>query len=62
MVVGDEDTGAIEPSLFVKRTCAAARLTIVPATGHLVNLEEPELFNRLTEMFFADVERGATRL
>lgn len=55
LVVGDEDTGAIEPSLFIKRTCAAARLTIAPATGHLVNLEEPELFNRLTEMFYADV-------
>ncbi|HYC46380.1 MAG TPA: alpha/beta hydrolase [Burkholderiales bacterium] len=58
MVVGDEDTGAIEPSLFVKRTCAVARLSVIPATGHLVNLEEPEIFNRLTEMFFADVENG----
>jgi pimeloyl-ACP methyl ester carboxylesterase len=58
MVVGDEDTGAIQPSLFVKQNCAVARLSIVPATGHLVNLEEPEIFNRLTEMFFADVENG----
>jgi pimeloyl-ACP methyl ester carboxylesterase len=58
MVVGDEDAGAIEPSLFVKRNCAAARLSMFPATGHLVNLEEPEIFNRLTEMFFADVEAG----
>ncbi len=58
MVVGDEDAGAIEPSLFVKRTCAVARLSMIPATGHLVNLEEPEVFNRLTEMFFADVESG----
>ena len=58
MVVGDEDTGAIEPSLFVKRTCPVARLSVIPATGHLVNLEEPEIFNRLTEMFFADVEKG----
>ena len=48
LVVGDEDTGAIEPSLFIKRNCAAA-------TGHLVNAEEPELFNRLTEKFFEDV-------
>jgi pimeloyl-ACP methyl ester carboxylesterase len=61
MVVGDEDTGAIEPSLFVKRTCPAARLTVMPATGHLVNQEEPELFNRLTERFLQEVESGQWR-
>ena len=60
-VVGDEDTGAIEPSLFVKRTCPVARLSIIPATGHLVNLEEPEIFNRLTEMFYAEVESANGR-
>jgi pimeloyl-ACP methyl ester carboxylesterase len=61
VVVGDEDTGAIEPSLFVKRTCPAARLSVIPATGHLVNLEEPEIFNRLTEMFYAEVEAPGAR-
>jgi pimeloyl-ACP methyl ester carboxylesterase len=61
MVVGDEDTGAIEPSLFVKRSCPSARLTIMPATGHLVNAEEPELFNRLTERFLTEVEDGRWR-
>jgi pimeloyl-ACP methyl ester carboxylesterase len=61
LVVGDEDPGAIEPALFIKRTCAAARLTIAPATGHLVNIEEPELLNRLTESFYALVESGQWR-
>jgi pimeloyl-ACP methyl ester carboxylesterase len=61
LVVGDEDPGAIEPALFMKRTCAAARLTIAPATGHLVNVEEPELLNRLTESFYALVESGQWR-
>ena len=61
MVVGDEDTAAMESSLFIKRTCAAARLTIAPATGHLVNVEEPELLNRLTEQFYALVESGHWR-
>jgi pimeloyl-ACP methyl ester carboxylesterase len=61
MVVGDEDTGAIDPSLFVKRTSSAARLTIVPATGHLVNQEEPEIFNKLTERFLGEVESGLWR-
>ena len=58
IVVGDEDSGAIEPSLFLRRTCPAARLTILPATGHLVNLEEPEIFNRLTERFLQEVDGG----
>jgi hypothetical protein len=32
------------------------RLTVVPATGHLVNLEEPDLLHRISEDFFALVE------
>ncbi len=61
IVVGDEDPAALEASLFVKRTCAAARLTVAPATGHLVHNEEPELFNRLTEDFYALVQSGKWR-
>ena len=56
LVVGDEDPGALQSSLFVKKACAAARLSVVPDTGHLVNLEEPDLLHRLTEDFYALVE------
>ena len=56
VIVGDEDPGAIECGLFMKRVSPAVRLSIVPATGHLVNLEEPDLMHRLTEDFFALVE------
>jgi pimeloyl-ACP methyl ester carboxylesterase len=61
IVCGDEDDGALEPGLFIKRVCAAARLTVVPATGHVVNMEEPELLNRLTDDFYALVESGSWR-
>lgn len=61
IVCGDEDDGALAPGLFIKRTCAAARLTVVPATGHVVNMEEPELLNRLTDEFYALVEAGSWR-
>jgi pimeloyl-ACP methyl ester carboxylesterase len=61
LIVGDQDTGAIEPSLFVQRTCAGAQLTVAAGTGHLVNLEEPELTNRVTETFYALVESGQWR-
>ena len=59
--VGDEDESALTPSLFIKRACPAARLTVVPATGHLVNVEEPALFNSLTDDFLALVDSGRWR-
>ncbi|MCC7486085.1 MAG: alpha/beta hydrolase [Burkholderiales bacterium] len=61
IVSGDEDTQCLEPGLFVKRACPAARLTVVPATGHAVNVEEPDLFNRLTADFLALVDSGRWR-
>ena len=56
VIVGDEDPGAIDSGLFMKQVSPAVRLSVVPATGHLVNLEEPDLMHRLTEDFFALVE------
>ena len=56
VIVGDEDPGAINSGLFMKQVSPAVRLSIVPATGHLVNLEEPDLLHRLTEDFFALIE------
>lgn len=61
LIVGDEDPLALDASLFIKRVCPAARLTVAPATGHLVNVEEPELTNRLTEQFYALIETGRWR-
>jgi pimeloyl-ACP methyl ester carboxylesterase len=59
VVSGDEDEGCLEPSLMLKRTIPTAGLALLPKTGHTCNLEEPDLFNRLLERFFADVENGA---
>jgi pimeloyl-ACP methyl ester carboxylesterase len=59
--VGDEDESALNPSLFIKRACPVARLTVVPATGHLVNVEEPDLFNRVTGDFLTLVDSGRWR-
>jgi pimeloyl-ACP methyl ester carboxylesterase len=56
VVVGDEDPGAVKSGLFMKEVSPAVRLAIVPATGHLVNLEEPDLLHRLSDDFFALVE------
>jgi len=62
VVVGDEDPSAIDSGLFMKRVSPAVRLSVVPATGHLVNLEEPDLLHRLTEDFYALVESDRWRV
>jgi pimeloyl-ACP methyl ester carboxylesterase len=59
LIAGDEDEGCLEPNLMLKRTIPTAGLALLPKTGHTCNLEEPELFTRLVERFFADVENGA---
>lgn len=58
IVAGDEDEPTLEASLFLKRTVPDAGLAMLPRTGHLMNLEEPTLFNRLVEDFLHQVERG----
>ncbi len=59
IVVGDEDERCIEPSLFLKATIAASGLVVMPKTGHVVNLEEPDLFNRALGDFLSRVDAGA---
>ena len=61
VVVGDEDESSLDAGLFIKRTCPSARLTVVPATGHVVNIEEPGLFNQITDDFLALVDSGRWR-
>ena len=61
IISGDEDTQCLEPGVFIKRTCPAARLTVVPSTGHAVNIEEPDLFNRITDEFLSLVDSGRWR-
>ncbi len=58
IVVGDEDERCIEPGLFLKNTLPASGLVMMPKTGHVVNLEEPDLFNMAVGDFLARVEAG----
>src|SRR5258708_2480800 len=58
IVAGDEDDAVLEPSLLMKRTIPTAGLVVLPKSGHLTNLEDPALFNRLLEDFFHQVESG----
>jgi pimeloyl-ACP methyl ester carboxylesterase len=58
IVAGDEDDATLEPGLFLKRAIQTAGLVVLPKTGHVINLEEPALFNQLLEDFFHQVEAG----
>ena len=40
------------------RLCVPAALVVLPNTGHALNLEEPDLFNRFCDDFFHQVEAG----
>ena len=58
IICGDEDDGCVEPSVFLKKHLPAAGLTFFPKSGHVLNLEEPALFNEMVERFVALVEAG----
>ena len=58
IVTGDEDWPCLAPGVFMKKLIPGAGLLVVPNTGHTVNLEESEVFNRALADFVAQVEAG----
>ena len=58
ILTGDEDEPCLEPALFMKRTISTAALITFPNAGHLINLEEPAMFNRVVLEFITEVDAG----
>ena len=58
IMVGDEDDPCIEPSVFLKQWMPASGLAVFPKSGHVINIEEPALFNQTVADFLARVEAG----
>jgi pimeloyl-ACP methyl ester carboxylesterase len=58
VVTGDEDWPCLLPGVFIKRTAPSAGLLVVPNTGHTINIEEPDAFNRAVADFLAQVDAG----
>ena len=56
VMIGDEDEPCIEPAIFMKRHISKSGLVIFPQSGHTINLEEPDLFNRAVLDFLTAVE------
>jgi pimeloyl-ACP methyl ester carboxylesterase len=58
IMTGDEDEPCLEPALFMKRKIPTAGLVVIPKSGHGINLEEPDLFNRAVLDFLTAVDAG----
>jgi len=58
VMIGDEDEPCIEPAIFMKRNIPRSGLAVFPQSGHAINLEEPDLFNRTVLDFLSAVEAG----
>lgn len=58
IVCGDEDDPCLQPSLYLKRVMPNAGLAMFAKTGHTVNIEEPDAFNRELWNFLVLAEAG----
>jgi pimeloyl-ACP methyl ester carboxylesterase len=58
IVFGDEDDPCIQPGIFMKRCIPRSGLAVFPQSGHAINLEEPDLFNRTVLDFLTAVDMG----
>ena len=52
IVTGDEDEACLEASIFLKRQIMTSALVVMPRTGHTLNIEEPDAFNRALGEFY----------
>ena len=58
IIIGDEDEPCVEPAIFMKRNIPRSGLSVLPQSGHAINLEEPDMFNRTVLDFLTSVEAG----
>ena len=58
IVVGDEDEPCLEPGFLLKQWVPRSGLMVFPKCGHVVNQEEPAMFNEAVADFIARVEAG----
>jgi proline iminopeptidase len=58
IICGDEDDNCVGPSIYLKQHVPASGLAMFPKAGHVLNLEEPALFNETLDRFIGLVEAG----
>ena len=58
ILTGDEDEPCLDVGVYLKRTLPAVALITFPNAGHLINIEEPAMFNRTVLEFITEVDAG----
>ena len=58
VLTGDEDWPCLRPALLMKQNIPTAALSVMPNCGHVLNIEDPDEFNRLVGDFLAQVDAG----
>jgi pimeloyl-ACP methyl ester carboxylesterase len=58
VVTGDEDWPCLMPAILMKRNIPSAALSVLPNSGHTINIEEPDEFNRVILNFVTQVDSG----
>ncbi len=58
IITGDEDWPCLLPGILMKQTIASAALSVIPNSGHAINIEEPEEYNRTVGDFLGQVDSG----
>jgi pimeloyl-ACP methyl ester carboxylesterase len=58
IITGDEDWPCLHPGILMKQAIRTAALAVIPNSGHAINLEEPEEYNRIVGNFLSQVESG----
>jgi pimeloyl-ACP methyl ester carboxylesterase len=58
VITGDEDWPCLAPGILMKQSIPSAALCVMPNSGHAINIEEPEEFNRIVGDFLGQVDSG----
>ncbi len=58
IITGDEDWPCLMPGILMKRNIPSAALAVMPNAGHTINIEDPDVYNRIVGDFLASVESG----
>ena len=59
IIIGDEDYPCVNPAIFMKKNIQSSGLSVLPQSGHAINLEDPDLFNQAVQHFISSIENGA---
>jgi pimeloyl-ACP methyl ester carboxylesterase len=58
IITGDEDWPCLLPGILMKQHIRSAALSVMPNSGHTINIEDPEEYNRRVGDFLSHVDSG----